>query len=173
MRGWRHVLTGAALAGALAVPALGAGPATASTTVRNCVPSAITVTHGTSQGAAGTFYYPIVFTNHGPACAIWGAPAIQPVRGSAHTPVGPLARNESMGQMPVRHVLPTGKSVSSSFGVGDTGNYPPARCLARHADGVVVTLGSFVRAAYVKLPISVCTKRVSVFTQLVKPGVNG
>ena len=149
--------------------ALGASAAT----VRNCAPSQIVVTHGAADGTAGTTYYPIVFTNTGGTCAIFGVPAIQPVAGSDHHAVGPLARSLSMGEMPVRHVIAKGQSVSVAFGVIETGNYTPSTCVAHSASGVVVTLGSFVSSRFVHLPISLCTKRDSITTRLITAGVTG
>jgi len=141
--------------------------------VKNCVSAQLTVTHGASQGTAGTIYYPIIFTNTGATCAIFGVPAIQPVAGSAHHAVGPLARSLSMGMMPVRHVIAKGQSVSAAIGVVETGNYTPSTCVARSASGVVVTLGSFVPSRYVHLAIIVCTKRTSITTRLLTAGVTG
>jgi len=143
------------------------------TTIKNCLPTQIIVTHGAANGAAGTIYYPIVFTNKGAACAIFGVPAIQPVAGSAHRAVGPLARSLSMGEMPARHVIAKGQSVSVTFGVTEAGNYPPSTCASRRANGVEVTLGTFVMSRYVQLPISVCTKRTSITTRLITAGVTG
>lgn len=142
-------------------------------TIRSCVPMQIKVTLGTSQGTAGTIYYPIVFTNTGAACAIWGVPAIQPVVGTGHRSVGPFAHSLSMGMMPARQILATHRSVSVAFGVVDTGNYSPSICGAKPADGVNVLLGSFITKTYVHLPIKVCTKRTSTTTKLLVPGVNG
>lgn len=156
-----------------ALPLLGSLTAASATTVKSCVPSQITVTHSAAQGTAGTIYIPLVFTNTGSSCALWGVPTIQPVAGRAHRAVGPLARNLSMGEMPARQVLAKGHAVSVAFGVVETGNFTPSTCVARSADGVVVTLGSFVRSTYVHLPIKVCTKRASTTTKLVVPGVNG
>ncbi len=141
--------------------------------ISNCVAPQIVVAHGPADGTAGTIYYPIVFTNKGATCAIFGVPAIQPVSGSAHHAVGPLARSLSMGEMPARHVIAKGQSVSVAFGVIETGNYTPSTCVARSASGIVVTLGSFVTSRYVHLPIEVCTKRVSITTRLITSGVTG
>jgi hypothetical protein len=139
----------------------------------SCRSSRIAVTHGAPQGTAGTTYIPLRFTNEGAACAIWGVPVIQPVVGASHKPVGPGARNLSTGEMPVRHVVAKGAAVSVAFGVVDTGNYSASACVARSASGVIVTLGSFARATYLHLPITVCTKRWSVTTRLIVPGVSG
>jgi len=141
--------------------------------VSNCVPAQITVSRGAGDGAAGTIFYPIIFTNTGATCAIFGVPAIQPVAGKGRHAVGPLARSLSMGEMPARQVIAKGQSVSVAFGVTEASNYPPSACVMRSASGIVVTLGSFVSSRYVHLPIDVCTKRSSVTTRLITPGVTG
>lgn len=166
-------LTTGVLALAGAVPLAGAWSAAAAAVVKPCAPTQIKVSHGGSQGAAGTTYIPIIFTDTAGACAIWGVPGIQPVVGAMHRPVGPAARNISMGQMPVRHVLTKGRSVSAGIGVVDAGNFSPGSCGARAADGVMVSLGTFVHSKYVHLAITVCTKRSSVTTRLVVAGVSG
>lgn len=172
----KRLIVALGVAGALVAPALSVTPAGAvgaRVATRNCVASQLSVSHGTPNGAAGTIFIPIVFTNHGPACALWGVPAIQPVSGARHNPVGPLARNESMGEMPVRHVVKTGRSVSAAVGFTETGNYPSASCVAKKVSGVLVTLGSFVSRRYVALSDTVCTKRSSVSTRLLVAGVTG
>jgi Domain of unknown function (DUF4232) len=154
-------------------PLASSGAAARAVTVKGCVSSQITLAPGARQGTAGTTYIALVFTNHGSRCAIWGVPSIQPVAGTSRAPVGAPARNTSMGEMPARHVLYQGHSVSVAFGVVDTGNYPPTTCVARRAAGVVVSLGTFVRPTYVPLSIKVCTRRVSTTTRLIAPGASG
>ncbi|MDE3064771.1 MAG: hypothetical protein KGJ36_03775 [Acidobacteriota bacterium] len=171
MKTIKLLLAGAALTGGLVVG--GAGLVASATAVGSCKPAQMAVTRGQSNGAAGTIYYPIVFTDTAGSCAIWGVPAIQPVSGPSHTKLGPPAANASMGMMPVRHVLTKGMSVSVGYGVVDTGNYPPATCKAKNASGVIVSLAPFVRPTYVRLPISVCTKRVSTKSRLLAPGRTG
>ncbi|HVA69697.1 MAG TPA: DUF4232 domain-containing protein [Acidimicrobiales bacterium] len=179
----RSTVTSLALVGALLTGGLlgvGGLSAAATTRAKSCVSTQITVSRGAAQGTAGTNYYAIVFTNTGPhvnlrvtACTLFGVPTIQPVIGSSHRPLGPPARNESMGEMPALHTLAEGQSVSVAFGVVDTGNIAPSRCGARKGRGVVVTLGTFVRPTYLNLPITVCTKRASTTTRLISPGVTG
>jgi hypothetical protein len=166
------VLAGGLLAGGL----FGVAPSMAATTAgaKSCVSTQITVSRGAAQGTAGTTYYALVFTNTGAtACTLFGVPVIQPVIGPSHRPLGPPARNQSMGEMPAMHALAHGQSVSVAFGVVDTGNYSASTCGPRRARGVVVTLGAFVRPTYVSLPITVCTKLASTTTRLVSPGVTG
>ena len=100
-------------------------------------------------------------------------PTVQPVVGSAHRKVGPTARSQSMGEMPARHVIVKGRSVSVAFGVVETGNYTPSTCVARSASGVMVALGDFVHSTYVHLSIIVCTKRASITTRLITAGTTG
>jgi hypothetical protein len=172
------VLAGALLSGGLF--GFSASTAVATTSAKSCVSTQITVSRGATQGTAGTTYYALVFTNTGPhvklnttSCTLFGVPTIQPVIGAAHRALGPLAKNESMGEMPALHTLAVGASVSVAFGVVDTGNLTASTCGARRARGVVVSLGSFVRPTYLSLPITVCTKVASTTTRLVSPGVTG
>ncbi|HEY5265271.1 MAG TPA: DUF4232 domain-containing protein [Acidimicrobiales bacterium] len=151
---------------------LSATPASAAT-AKACKPTHIKVSHGHSDGTAGTIYYPIVFTNTGATCTLFGIPELQPVTDSTKKTVGPISRNLSVGEMAAMHTLAKGQSVSDAFGVVETGNYTASTCVARKAQGVLVTLGSFVISRYVVLPITVCTKRASTTTRLVAPGVTG
>ncbi len=159
------LVVGATLVG----PSLAASAVTAS---HSCVPAQMSVSLGRPNGAAGTIYYPLVFTNRASACAIWGVPTISPV-GADRKPVGPNARNASMGEMPMRHVLARGQSVSVGFGVSETGNYSRAACVPRVAHGVIVSLAPFVKPTYVALVISVCTHQASTSTRLLAPGTSG
>lgn len=153
----------------LVLPSLGASATTVS---RSCAPAQMSVSLGRANGAAGTIYYPIVMTNHGGACAIWGVPAIQPL-GVTRRPLGPSARNASIGEMPARHVLAHGQSVSVGFGVSETGNYSRTACMPKLAHGVRVSLSPFVKPTYLALVISVCTRESSTSTRLLASGKTG
>ncbi|MGH9021008.1 MAG: DUF4232 domain-containing protein [Acidimicrobiales bacterium] len=153
--------------------ALSAGAVASATSVGNCTPSQISVSLGHSNGAAGTIYYPIVFTNTGATCVIWGLPHIQPVAGSPRVALGPAAHSESMGEMPARHTISKGQSVSVDFGVTESGNFTASTCVAKNATGVRVFIPGFVTAHYLTLKISVCTKRSSTSTRLLTPGSTG
>jgi hypothetical protein len=161
------------VAGAAPFAALASmGAASAASVTPSCAATQLSVTIGRAQGTAGTTYYPIVFTNRGGTCAIWGVPAIQPVA-TGRRALGPMAHNTSVGMMPVRHVIKYGQAVSVAFGVVETGNYPAASCAPRRAVGVSVSLGSFLPATYRPLSITVCTLRASTTTRLLASGVNG
>ena len=157
---------GAAVLTSLATPA-------GATNVANCASSQLTLTHGRSQGTAGTTYVPIVVTNSRGTCALWGVPAIQPVSGAAHRALGPIARNLSMGEMAARQLIAKGASVSVAFGIVDTGNYSSSTCVARRANGVKVSLGGFFANRFVGFPFTVCTKITSTTTRLLAKGSLG
>ncbi|NNN08190.1 MAG: DUF4232 domain-containing protein [Acidimicrobiaceae bacterium] len=177
MKPLRVLLSAGLLTSGLAVMSgvLGASVADAAGN-RSCSLPHLTVKVGTAQGAAGTIFYPIVFTNTGTTCVLSGVPRVQPVLGGvvrSNRSVGPAARNLSMGQMPVRHVIAQGHSVSVAFGVTETGNYSARTCRAKNAGAVVVSLAPFVSPTYVALKISVCTKIASTTTRLLTPGISG
>ncbi len=163
----------AALAVAAGVVAGGVGSVASAAATPSCTPAQMSVRLGQSNGTAGTIYYAIVFTNTGGTCVIWGVPHIQPVAGAHHVALGPAAGNASMGEMPARHTLAKGQSVSVGYGVVESGNYTASTCVAKNASGVLVSLSPFVKSTYVKLKISVCTKRVSTKSRLLSPGTNG
>ena len=169
------VATGLVAGGLVAAGVLGIAVAPAwGLNAKSCVSANLKVSLGTVQGTASTIYHPIVFTNVGSsACTIFGVPVIQPVSGTGHRDVGPLARNLSMGEMPAMHMLAEGQSVSVAFGVSETGNYTRSVCVPRAADGVVVSVDSFLHSRYVHLPIDVCTKRTSISTKLITAGTTG
>ncbi|HEV2427619.1 MAG TPA: DUF4232 domain-containing protein [Acidimicrobiales bacterium] len=166
MRVLKSTIAAAALLGGVVVMSA----ATAQAATPNCTSPQIKVSLGMSNGAAGTIYYAIVFTNTGGTCVLWGVPPVQPVTGSAHTAVGPRAANASMGEMPARHTLRQGQSVHDGYGVTETGNYPVSMCHPKRAAGIVVSLPGFVSAHYLSLAISVCTSRASTHTMLLSPG---
>ena len=170
MRNWLRLVSGVALGATLMLPVATAESAT--TSPSRCVSSQMHVSRGEPSGAAGTIYYPIVFTNAGGTCVLWGVPSVQPVT-ARRRPVGPRASSVSVGMLPARHVLRHGQAVSDPFGVAETGNYPASLCAAKSAAGIVVTLAPFVRSTYVRLPISVCTKQASTRTALVVAGRTG
>ncbi|HQT99217.1 MAG TPA: DUF4232 domain-containing protein [Acidimicrobiales bacterium] len=138
----------------------------------NCKSIQLTLNRGQRHVVAGATYTALVITNVGTTCAIWGVPAIQPVN-AARRPIGPFARNLSMGEMPLRHVLARGGSVSVSFGVTKTTSVPSSTCHAARAAGVVVTLGPFFTRRFLAMPLSVCTASASTTTRLLAPGTKG
>lgn len=168
-------------AGALGLAGVGVASGAGATTTTaphlgpapSCRPAQMRLSLGVAQGAAGSIYHPIIFTNTSGTCVIWGVPHIQPVIGATHRPVGPAASNASVGMMPARHYVGRGQSVSVGFAVAETGNYPASRCRAHSASGVIVSLSPFVRSTYLRLVFTTCTAQASTRTALIVPGRSG
>jgi len=138
-----------------------------------CTSSQIHVTVGRFQGAAGTNFAPLIFTNSGTTCTLSGVPAVQPIADAvALRPVGPAAVSDSKGMMPSLHTLRKGGSVSALIGFGDTLNYTPATCKPATIGGIEVSLGNVVNRV-VRLSGSVCTRVPSVHTRLITDGAKG
>ena len=137
-----------------------------------CSPGALRVTLGTTQGAAGSFITPIVFTNTGGLCTIEGVPSAQPLS-AAKKNLGPVSANNSMGMMAVLLTLHTGQRASTSWVVGDTANYPVGRCHAQTAHFVRVRLAGSGLSRVLAHTFSVCTSRASTSTRLLVRGANG
>lgn len=129
------------------------------------------VTVGPPNGAAGTTWYPVIFTNPGrTACEVAGWPRVVPVRSaSSANAVGPPALRERLYGGAIR-LLP-GAHASAALGAVETDDYTPAACVARRATGLDVTLGA-VRAT-VRLDLSVCTRTASVRIEGLVPGASG
>jgi len=167
------VLAATSATALLAMPASASpAPSRLGAEVPNCHAAQLRISWGPAQGAAGTSYRPLIFTNTGARCALWGVPAIQPLRRNASA-AGPPARNESMGQMPVRHFLSRGQSASSAIGFTDTLNYAPATCGPVQVAATTVSLGGLVPATTIKLATVVCAKLSSVSTRLLAAGRQG
>jgi hypothetical protein len=133
---------------------------------KNCAPTALRVSVGRANGAAGTIYYPIEFKNvGGTQCVVSGTPSLQPTTGAlagvAHIFVGPRAKVVKLAAQgygdPVR--LAPGQSASASFGVSESGNYSASACVAKNAQSLSVGLAT--GNWWVRLSISVCTKLAS------------
>lgn len=176
MRSLRVVVSAGLLAGGVGLVSTRLPAIAAAATVRNCVASHLRVSLGAARGHLGTVVQPVVITNAGPACVIFGVPMIQPVVGGAsrsRVHVGAPARNLSMGEMAALHVVATGSSVSDAFAVMKVSDWSFSACRPERADGVLVSMGQFVPRVYVPIKITVCTKVPSTGTRLITSGTTG
>lgn len=122
-----------------------------------CATDALSVTLGQGQGAAGTFYSPILFTNSGSsACTLFGYPGVS-FTDSHHTQIGPSAAREP-GPKKVISLAP-GQQASALLRRPDVGNYASSACHKQGARFLKVFPPGQTVAAYVALPsgTDVCT----------------
>lgn len=104
-----------------------------------CSASDLKVTLGKGGAAAGTAYYPILFTNISAAasCTLYGFPGVSFTGETYSVQVGPAAtRNHSSPEAVV--TLTPGAVASALIAVVDAQNYPPGPCGLTTASGVLV-----------------------------------
>ena len=104
-------------------PVTSAGPA-------ECTTAMLHVKVGSSNGAAGTIYYDIVFTNAGSGtCFLQGYPGVSLVSAgsTAGSQIGADAKREP-GTPAKQVVLVAGQTAHAVLGVAEAGNFPAAKC---------------------------------------------
>jgi hypothetical protein len=154
----------------MVTPAMHALPAR----VELCSASQLGVRLGHSDGAAGTTYVAIVFTNHGgAACSLRGYPGVSSVGGADGHQIGAPARRTPAASPEV--VLRPGGVASAIYGQAEALNYPKARCHPASARGLRVYPPGSTRAWYLPLKHLACSSS-TVGDSSVRPvraGANG
>jgi len=93
---------------------------------------------GTGQGAAGSNYVPIVFTNTGSAsCTLYGYPGVSLAGGSPPAQIGAAADRDPVSQAKQISLAPGGTG-NAVLRVTVAGNYPAAICGPTPATTLVV-----------------------------------
>jgi hypothetical protein len=103
-----------------------------------CQASALRVTLGASNAAAGTDYVPVLFTNTSQAtCTLYGFPGVSFTGETYAVQVGPAAtRNHASPESLV--TLAPGAVASALLTIVDAQNYPPGPCGLTTASGILV-----------------------------------
>ena len=93
-----------------------------------CPTSGLRVTLGQGDGAAGSTYYPLDFTNaSGAACTLFGYPGVSFVTGVGGSQIGNAAsRNPAFASKSV--TIPAGGVVHAALQVVNAQNFPRAAC---------------------------------------------
>lgn len=134
-----------------------------------CVGAALKLALGRVQGAAGTIYYPLIFTNVGATgCTVSGIPRAHPVTGASasatHLFVGPKAELQDFsasGYGQLIRLAPDAKA-SATYYVSESASFTPSLCGPANFADVTVLLGGSGHW-WVPLKSSTCTKHVSTF----------
>ena len=103
-----------------------------------CATSGLKVTLGPPNGAAGSIYLAIDFTNTtGASCSLYGYPGVSLAGGSPSAQVGAAAaRNAAIA--PALVTLPAGGVAHATVQVTQAGNYPAATCDPAPATTLVI-----------------------------------
>jgi hypothetical protein len=141
----------------------------------NCLSSDLQAKLGQAQGAAGTYYQVVIFTNtSNAACTLYGYPGVSFVTGvGGHVIGAPAQRNTAIGDVLV--TLQPGAEASTLIGVEDVGALPPSKCNVGKADWLQIYPPGDTGALYVQYSAQVCTNASQIFIRdgAVHAGTNG
>ena len=139
-------------------PSTGASTGSASPAGAPCTTAGLRVSKGATNGAAGTIYTNIDFTNtSGAACVLEGYPGVSLVSAGNNggKQVGDDAKRTTTA--PVRAVtLGAGQTAHAVLGVAEAGNFPAARCKPVTAHWLKVFPPNQRAAAYVSFTTKTC-----------------
>jgi hypothetical protein len=142
-----------------------------------CAAADLRVSVGGADGTAGSFYYPVVFTNASPVtCTLYGYPGVALVTRPGGSVVGaPAVRDPTFPKEVVQ--LAPGAAAHASLQVVIAANYPAAQCKPATAHWLQVYPPGQYAARYVAFTAQTCTARVGDGSTLgiyvVRPGATG
>jgi Protein of unknown function (DUF4232) len=132
----------------LALPASSASP---------CTHAQLRLHVGPADGAAGTIFYPLTFTNvSARACTLRGYPGVSSVRGSQGVQVGDPARRERFPVHRVRLRARGGKA-TAVYGQVDVGVFSRSLCRPVRTRGLRVYAPNQTRAFFAPLRHRACS----------------
>jgi Protein of unknown function (DUF4232) len=144
---------------------------------RLCPTSALRASIGPADGAAGSTYYPLEFTNvSGAACTMFGYPGVSLVTGVSGRQLGGAAvRNPTFRPRAV--TLGPGASAHATLQVVVAQNYPPATCDPVTAHRLRVYPPDQFAALFVRFTAVTCAGKIAGGSTLgiyvVRPGSTG
>lgn len=152
------VLVFVVLAATQAASAVGAGRAPS--TVPRCRTGGLVIWISAGQGAAGSVFYTLEFTNQsGSTCTMRAYPGVSAVNLSGRQLGSPASRDTATMVRTIR--LRNGASAMTTLRVVDALNFPASRCGPADAAGVRVFPPNERASKVVPLPFKACTKKLS------------
>jgi len=140
-----------------------------------CPTSTLRVSVSASQGAAaGSSYYPIVFTNiSGAACTLYGYPGVSFVAAPGGSQIGiPATENPAHPRQLI--TLAPGQAGHAELQVVNAENYPPANCGMVTAHWLRVYPPNQTAPLYASFTAQACAKPRTILTvQTAQPGTSG
>jgi uncharacterized protein DUF4232 len=162
-----------------ASPSTAATPGMGSTTTGGSAPAAcptrsLSVRAGLSQGAAGSIYQVLDFSNISDVtCTLYGFPGVSLAGGSPVKQIG-LAAAEDHSSARILVTLAPGAVANSLLRIVQAANFPPSRCHLVNADYLQIYPPNQTTPVYLKYKAAACAKPVQVLTvSVMKPGSGG
>lgn len=134
----------------------------------------VAVPTGQGNGAAGSSYYPVQFTNTSASpCTLFGYPGVSFVTGTGGSQIGAAAtRNATMPKQLI--TLSAGQTVHAELQVVNAQNYPAADCGLVTAHWLKVYPPNQTAALYAGFTAQACSKPKTILSvQTVQPGASG
>jgi hypothetical protein len=147
------------------------------TAAAGCAPDALRLAIGPASGTAGSFYYPLQFTNvSGSACTMYGYPGVAFVTGPGGSPIGGAAVRDPAFASELVTLAP-GAVAHASLQVAIAANYPANICDPVTAHWLQVYPPNQYSALYVPFTAQTCTGSIPSGSTLgiyvVRPGATG
>ena len=142
-----------------------------------CATGSLRVTVGPPNGAAGSAYYPLLFTNASPVpCVLYGYPGVALVSQPGGRVLGaPAVRNATFPKEVVR--LAPGAVAHASLQVIVAANYPPSQCQPATAHWLQVYPPGEYTALFARFTAQTCTAPTfggsTLGIYVVRPGSTG
>jgi len=139
-----------------------------------CASRDLGIAMGNGEGAAGSTYVPIVFTNISRAtCTLYGYPGVSLAGRNPVAQIGAAA--DENPATPRRLVtLAPGAAANALVRIVDAQNFPPSRCHLAQARYLLVYPPNQTTPDYVPYSAAACSKPVHLLTvDVVKPGTGG
>ena len=122
-----------------------------------CATSAMSVKLGPGNGAAGSTYLPIEFTNtSGSACTLFGYPGVSFVTGVNGSQVGAAAHRDST-QPATEVTLPPGAVAHATLQIIDAENFPLSTCKITPVHTLKIYPPNQTAPVFLKLASKTCT----------------
>jgi Domain of unknown function (DUF4232) len=139
-----------------------------------CATRSLQIKPGLTQGAAGTTYQTIVFTNISHAtCTLYGYPGVSLAGGSPVSQIGVAAKENPQTPRQLVTLSPGGQA-SALLRIVTAQNYPQSRCGLKQAAYLQVYPPNQTTPAYVTYHVGGCAKPVPLLTvDAVKAGSGG
>jgi hypothetical protein len=163
-----------AAAGTAAAPAPGAASPTAAGAAPACPTRSLGLKLGLAQGAAGSTFQVIDFTNISHAsCTLYGYPGVSLAGGRPVTQIG-LAAAKSHATARKLVTLSPGAVANAVLQIAHAVNFPAARCGLVTADHLQIYPPNQTTPVYLHYTSQTCAKKVQVLTvSVVAPGSGG
>ena len=150
-------------------------PGTPGAAGTGCATRSLKVTVSTPQGAAGSIYQFIVFTNiSGAACTLFGYPGVALAGGTPVTQIGAAAAR-SPGSSPRLVTLAPGKTANAVLQITQAENYPASRCVPKASTHLQIYPPNETTPVYLAYKAMACSSsKVNLLTiGVVQPGSGG